>query len=204
MAFDDRLGWLLIGVVIGFFLGYLTRTLREIKEEVHEVDEIVKSEWNKHRDEKGSINLPSWPNIALIIVILATVFAALQSQSAANKVKSTQDELFRTQQKLENVVGCNKELLDQTLKVLNVRTRTAEAAAKANLSLQQSQKWLLDVIFHVPPYSTERQEIARKLYAEDLKEFLDTGNNSEFVSKINRYPKAADLTDCIEDAKSGD
>lgn len=203
MAFDDRLTWLMLGVVIGFFAGYITRTLREIKEEIHEVDEIVKSEWHEKHDEAGAISFPSWPNIALLIVIMATGFAAFQSQEAANKVTSTQDELIKTQNRLESVVSCNKELLGQALTILNARTRASEEAARANLQLQKSQSLMFDVLLHVPPYGPEREAQSLKIYSEDLKAFVDAGGLSQFTAKANRYPKASDLIDCIEDKSGG-
>lgn len=204
MAFDDRLTWLLIGVVIGFFAGYVTRTLREIKEEVHEVDEIVKSEWHEKHDEAGALSPTFWPNVIMILVVVITFWAAVQSQIAANKVTSTQADLITTQKQLGNVVSCNKKLLTQALDVLNARTRVSEEAAKANLQLQKSQGLMFDVLLHIPPYEADRQTRSVQVYAEALKKFIDAGGAVEYSTKVNRFPKAEDLSDCIEDKKNGE
>lgn len=93
MEFADRLGWWLFGCAVGFILGYIVRYLREIKEEVHEVDELVK----KIDKEGGFVRYPYVADVMLIVVVLVTVWAAFLSQKASNDVRENyeQDQVAR-------------------------------------------------------------------------------------------------------------
>ena len=83
MALTDRLESIFIGIVIGFVLGYLTKTLREIKQELDEVDSKV----SEIKDDRGAISFPAWRDAILMIVVFATAYAAILSQRASNDIK---------------------------------------------------------------------------------------------------------------------
>lgn len=122
MEFDERLGWLLLGCAIGFIMGYIVRSLHDIKEELHKVDNHV-----THRDERGIMRFPLAANTALVIVVCITAYAAFKSQKASNDVKDTQDDLA-------HVALCNQQYLKAQAEFLQVylkAPRGQEAAIKA-------------------------------------------------------------------------
>lgn len=79
MEFDDRVKWLLLGCLIGFVLGYIVRSLKDIKEELHEVDDVLKGACGIPNDEQGSIRIPRMQEIGLFIVVLLTVYSSFQA-----------------------------------------------------------------------------------------------------------------------------
>lgn len=104
MDLGDALGWLALGCLIGFVLGYVTRTLQdvlgkvddvdekvhEIKVELDEVDDLVK---NRNcpivRDDEGALKWLTAANVALFIVVMLTAYAAFVSQQASNDVQES-------------------------------------------------------------------------------------------------------------------
>ena len=94
MGLDDRLAYLMIGCAIGFILGYFVRALRDIKEELHEVDEIVKKQ---ERGEAGFMRFPMVANAALILVLGLSLWASFTTQKVNNELADTQDSLVQAQ-----------------------------------------------------------------------------------------------------------
>lgn len=88
MDLVDRMFFMLIGGCIGFVFGYIVRSLREIKDELH-VDEHLE----KKRNEKGTLKVPSLSSIALFIVVLLTAYAAFMSQRASDAVQQNVREV---------------------------------------------------------------------------------------------------------------
>lgn len=110
MELSERIGWLLIGMAVGFALGYIVAQLREIKEEVDEIDEIVKqtrkTPRRRVRDENGFMRIP-------IVADLAYLFALLLVLSGL---------WFSNQQRqaLEESTACNTEYLKSQAQFLSV------------------------------------------------------------------------------------
>lgn len=202
MGLDDRFVYLLLGMAIGFVLGRLTRSLNrleaevdDIKEELDEVDEIIKEEWTeRHRNQDGFIK-PSIPmGISLFIVIAVTVGAAFLSQKAANDAQNAQDALAR-------VTACNSALLSKTIVALNERTTYTGAQATANVDLQKDQSRFFDLLLHRPPYSEHRRFRAAENYQESQHHFLDLTKKTANKIEENPYPTKAELQSCIVVAK---
>lgn len=204
MGFDDRLIWLLLGVAIGFFMGYLTRTLREIKEETHEVNVILKeqhpSKENEPRqqDEGGRINPKFLNGLAIFLVVVLCAFASFKSQRASNELESTQEQLVQTQKRLDKVVDCNADTLTNLLDAINTRTAFTRSAASSNLKLQKDQATMFRILFHIPPYTDKVREAALQDYIKSLGQFVVAGTQSETNAVTTPYPEAVDLYSCID------
>lgn len=205
MGFEDRLTWLILGISIGFFLGYITRilrentsTLHEIKEELDEVDEIVKEQQRRDHDEAGLMRGTLASNIALVAVILLTAFAAFQSQKAVNGLNDTQDQVIQTQQRLEAVTSCTSKVLAQAIAALNVRTETTRISASSNVDLQRAQSEMLAILLHEPPYPDGQRSAAAQAYFKALTEFVKASGEYKDTSDKNPYPTQEQLLDCID------
>lgn len=201
MSFDDRVVYLAIGVVIGFFCGYLTRTLREIKEEIHEVDDILKE--TNTRDEQGffSMSRATVNNVALFFVVLLAFTASIQSQLASNKLDDTQAQYKVTQMQLGKVVACNRDILGSALDALNTRSAFSRTQASSNLTLQKANAQLFNDLLHRPPYSSKHLLQSVKNYTAALNLFVKAGTKSQRISVIVQYPSADELVDCVNKSK---
>lgn len=198
MTPEDRLLWLLLGVAIGIFLGWLTRILRDILEGVKEVDHFLKKSPPRQRDERGAVNMNKLQGVALLIVVLLTAFASWQSQAASNKVADTQDRLKTAQAKLDRVVDCNKTVLSDALNALNTRTSYTQNAAVSNVDLVKAQVTMFDILLHRPPYSDLTRFSATQEYNESAKAFIKAGTEAKNNAILTKYPEAEDLNACIE------
>lgn len=194
MTLDERVIYLLIGVGVGFFLGYLTRVLQEIREGVKEVNSFLKKGPSRKRDERGEITWQTVKNLTLLFVVFLTAFAAVQSQIASNKADDNQKQL-------EQVVGCL--IINQTnlLDTVNTRTSSTQTQAKANKTLQESQRVFFGVLLHRPPYTEVTREKAARDYQDALDAFLKAANASASDAAATKYPTAEELLSCIEDKK---
>ena len=187
MSFEERLVWFLVGAALGFVLGYITRTLREIKEELDEVDTIVKHK----RDETGITRHPLVMDAALFFVVAITVWAAFASQKATNQYQETQE-------KVNLITYCNEEYLNKTIRALNERTTYAQDQATANVNLQRAQARFLSVLLEKPPLPQLDRETALKRYFRSLSEFIVVNGKAEFKAERYPYPTNAELSNCIE------
>lgn len=204
MAFDDRLLSLLVGLAVGFVVGYVVRLLQDIMEELDEVDEIVK-ELGSHEDnhvgngktkpnrqnENGFMRYPWAVNTAALLVVGLTAYAAFVSQRASNDVQDSQD-------RSNQVVACNEQVLGEVLIALDERsTYTAELAA-ANIDLQQAQYDFFTLLAHKPPYSEERRERAFLVYVDAQRVFLDLAEKSRAKVATHPFPTIEDFSKCLE------
>src|SRR6476620_10057801 len=135
MGLPDRIGWMLLGCAIGFFAGYVVRFLQDMKEELDEVDGIVKKQLGeraadkeaRHRkDELGFVRNDLFKDVMLLVVVVLTVVAAFVSATASSKVSDTQNEQVHD-------TDCTQEYLTKTVKALNERAEFTIAQANANL-----------------------------------------------------------------------
>lgn len=189
----DRVIWLAIGCFIGFVLGYIVRSLRDIKDKVDHMDEMVtegdSSKWEK-KGEDGAFSQAFVTYICLALVVFLTAWAAFISQQASNEVK-------RTQEQLTHVTSCNRTYLTQALEVLNGRTVYTRAQAEANINLQTSFNTFLQVLAHKPPYSLAKRTQAFKSYATDLQHFVAISRKNTRQQTANPIPKPGNLTRCF-------
>lgn len=199
MGIEERFVWLIVGCFIGFVLGYYTRYLRSIKEETHEMKEIVVNEFKqRRRDERGAISPKFRNSVALGIVVALTAFASVQSQIASNKVTSTQEDLKAATTKLDRIVDCVIETNTELLDAINTRTTYTQGQAISNADLQRAQAVFFGILLHRPPYSQMRREEAARIYQDALDKFITAATASENNAKFTKYPKAEDLEMCIK------
>jgi cell division protein FtsB len=202
MSLDDRLYWLIIGCLIGFVLGYLTKMLRDaekklddIKEEVDEIEEIVKFEhpdWHsRKRDERGIMSTRVGSNIALVIVVTITAFAAFQANKAVNQVHETQNRQAA-------ITSCTETYLKDTIRTLNLRTVFTLSASRGNVRLQTAQANWLTILAHKPPPTPAENQKAFHTYFRALRTYVRLGTNSQRTANTNPYPTDKDLVDCID------
>lgn len=197
MAFDDRLQFLLLGMAIGFVLGYLVRLVRDIKEELDEVDEIVKKELGPHdRGEGGFMRIPLAADIAILLVVGLTAWASFVSQKASNDVQNTQD-------RIERIILCNQNVLTATLDSLNERSTFTKESVSANIDLQQSQSNFLTILLHNPPYSEAKRAKSIQKYFEDLQRYLSVANKNRDKIATNPLPTLKEFTNCLDSSSKG-
>lgn len=186
MSLDERIGWLLLGCMIGFALGYIVRSLREIKEEIQEVDKTVK----RARNEEGFMRNPIVADVALLLVIVLTVWAAFASQKASNDIQDTQDRIAR-------VTICNQQYLSKTIRALNDRTEKFGFQAQANLELQKAQAAMLSVLTAKPPKAAKEKRKAFEDYFDALNEFVSTSAEYQAEAVATPYPTNEELGTCL-------
>jgi ABC-type multidrug transport system fused ATPase/permease subunit len=179
MDLSDRLLYLVIGCAIGFTIGYIVRGLREIKEEVQELDEHVK----RDRNDAGYMRFPIVADIALLVVVCLTVYAAFASQKASNAVQDNQ--------------RCSEEFLADTIAALNVRTEYTASQTEANVAVQKAQADFFLGIYEQPT----NDEVELRLfseYATALEEFVKTSEKTSNNFEENKYPTAEDFKKCLK------
>lgn len=196
MAFDDRLGFLILGGMIGFILGYIVRSLRDIKEELDEVDELVKDRF-KNRDESGFIN-STLGNVALIVVIGLTVFASIASQRAHNDSENALKQFNAAQVQLAHQTLCNRTVLKDALVALNERTTYSEAQVNTNVALQTSFSRLLGTLLNNPDLSPKQREDATNKYFQDLTNYVSIADKTKQKVRDNPFPSDEELSSCLE------
>lgn len=197
MAFDDRLVYLLLGMAIGFVLGYFTRLVRETKEELDEVkDEIEKDvipNLHRHeRDEDGFISSTA-ASIMLLLVVGLAAFASFASQKASNDANHALD-------RVETISTCNQKVLTAALVALNERSTYTKASADANVDLQKSQRDFFTILLHQPPYSEAKQSQSVQDYYQDLLTFLKLAKKNAEKVGSNPYPDPSELQQCVSAA----
>lgn len=179
MNFPDRIGWLVLGSVIGFLFGYIVRYLQEIKEELHEVDEIMREHVAEDNTEAGWARTPMLMDIALAVVVILTVWAAVSSQIASRGVKETQANL-------RVVSACNQHYLVQTVEALHERTTFTKDQAQANIELQKAQSDYFRFLLKKPPYPLDQQSAAAQVYLDALTKFVSLSLKTS--AKAAEYP----------------
>lgn len=93
MGLEDRILWMAVGCFVGFVLGYIVRARRDIKEikrMVEHVDEVVTENPSKwERDEHGFMRFPVVSDVAILIVVVLTVWAAFSTAKVNGELNDT-------------------------------------------------------------------------------------------------------------------
>lgn len=198
MSFDDRLIYFILGCAVGAIVGYIVASLRYIREELDEVDNIVKHNGHRDdppegetrsRDERGAMKL-SGSQVAILFVVLLTAWAAFASQKASHEAKTAQNSLAA-------VSDCNRVYLQKTIVALNERTTYTQESTKANVELQKSQATFFGILLHKPPYSQRKQNAAAQVYFAALNHFIDISEKSAQKVAQNPFPTDEELASCL-------
>lgn len=189
MDLSEAFWYVGFGGIIGFILGYIVRALQEIKEELDVVEKAVGGD--RDRNEQGFVMVTKAANIALLVVVLLTVWAAFASQRASNDVEETQDTIAA-------ITVCNQQFLEGTLAAVNERTTYSSEQAQANIDLQESQAVFVDVLQEDPPPTSIRQQRAIRVYSDALDNYLDLQQKTAENIADNPYPTPEALQQCLE------
>jgi hypothetical protein len=181
MTFDSRVGWWVLGCVIGFIVGYIVRSLREINAKVDEVKDHVAK---KDPDDDGVTRRDIINNIALFLVVLLTIWAAFTSQQTSNSERAT--------------VSCTEKFLAKTIIALNARTSFTLAQAKANAALQKAQLDFLGSYVQDPSSPPQQRRDALRTYVVKLTDFLTAVSKTSNAADQFPYPTDKEFSDCLE------
>ena len=200
----DRIGWLLLGCAIGFVLGWIVRGLRDIKEELDELDKHVHfRDPNNNPDETGAMKLPKGKDIALMLVVALTFYAALMSQIASNKSSDTADKMLDTQQAIINLqseqkqnLDCTTQVLFDAIRALNERTEYTSKQAQANVALVKAQ---LDLLLRGqdPNLTDAESQALLNVYISKVQEFIELSAQTASQQVEFPYPTVQDLSKCL-------
>lgn len=197
MAFDDRLLCLLGGLAVGIVIGYLVRLSQEnraIKEELDEVDHIVKDIQKHERNESGFMRKPWVVNLVAILLVGIAVYAAVASQEANNNMQASVD-------RNEIVTYCNLAVTSDALVALNERSTYTVSQTQANVDLQSDFADLINLLLHKPPYNEDIRIEAFQKYQTSLNNFVRLANNTVDKAEDNPFPEVDDLVDCINNGE---
>lgn len=188
MTLDNRVGYLLLGMFIGFILGYVVRLLREIKEELDEM--IEHQDWDHKRDESGFMRYPIAADLAVLVVVAITAYAAFVSQVASNNSHTAVNSIAA-------VSDCNSKFISDTLVALNQRATYSADAIKANQLLQKDQRDFFVILLHKPPYTHHKLVQSTHDYVHSLNHYLAVSNKN--LKKLQAYslPSSTSYSDCL-------
>lgn len=201
MDFDDRLAWLLFGCAIGFILGYIVRSLREIKKDSHETNEVVHHVdelMTRRKNDDGFVRYPVLKDVMLFTVVLLVAWSAFASQSASNQVTDNQEQIASATAWNVKLAKCNQTFLEKALVALNERTVYVEEQAKSNVRLQKAQAdfWMLLLV--VPPEPESVQRDAASTYLEALRHFVTISTKAAEKVRTNPYPTIKEFKACAD------
>jgi hypothetical protein len=216
MDLDDRAFYILSGMAIGAVLGYLTRMLQEIrkdvvhinndvhdiKEEVDEIDAIVKN--RRERDEGGFVRFPIVADVILLSVIAMTVWAAWTTGETNSKLEDAISDIQVTQKsdeaqevRIRKVTSCTLEFTSKTIQALNERTTYTGRASEANAKVLQAQQDFLEVILQIPPPSDADAVAALRTYTSAVAEYNVLIKKDKTKRNRFAYPTNEELASCL-------
>lgn len=202
MELYETIFHVLLGVGIGYVLGRFHSYLREIKEELDEVDDIV-----KRHDESGFMRNPIMADIAVLLAIAICVWAAFSTNSTNNKLENNlkedqvqQAELLKAQEAIERLSICNQTYLTQTVVALNERTEYAQNRADANVKVVKSESKFWRFLLVEPPPSDEEGRAALERYLVLIDEFVEASERAKNNVVLHPFPTDEDLKSCYDAA----
>lgn len=176
----ERTILILIGVGIGFVLGYITSQLRKIEEVTTEVLDIEQHK----KDEQGSITWrPKVSQLALFAVVLLTVWAAFQAGS--------------TNANLDRTVNCVVDYNKKQGVALEGRDGAVKDGTQSEIELWNSYEKLYEVATKDPSKTEQVQEQLR----DDILEHRDELVEIQKTRASNPYPDPNFITICKEQSK---
>lgn len=170
MDLGDRIGWLILGCLIGFVLGYIARSLRDIKEELDEVDELVKHVSGADNEQAEARKKEWWqrrlrgPDFALLAVVVITAYAAFMSQSASNDSKNASDLGVKT-----------------ALDVKKNYEADQLARCKGGTESRDVQRETVDAIYELATGSLKRDASSPPLTATEVKQY------NAYIDRVNAF-----------------
>lgn len=198
MGIDDRLVLFALGCVLGFILGRFDLRLRDIKDQMNEIDECVHECRKRIRDERGTMKISAIRHGALLVVVALCFVSTYLSGSAANKSNDTSQRVIQLQSEQKQNVDCTTQVLFDAIRALNERTTYSGAQADANIALVQGQLDLLLRSQDPNLTDAEGQELFQT-YVAKVQEFIELANKTKGQQLEFPYPTVEDLTRCLAD-----
>lgn len=186
--------WLLVGFVFGYIVGRIQNGFQDNKE----------SHMSKRkRDERGIFRYPLLADAAALIVVIITVFAAIQSQAASNHAQDAIAEV-KVQTEVRNAeTKCISTVVFATIQALNERTTYTIRQAQANVDLQRAQALLIDFFLTATPTTPEAEgRAAISRYFEALQIFTKLAAQTAGKAKQYEYPTEEEFLGCIHNARN--
>lgn len=174
MSMSDRLGWFVLGAVIGFVIGFIVRGFREMK---------------VRKNENGAIKEQTILRISLFCVIVISVTAAFLSQRATNNVTKDQKQISR-------IVICDQKFLSLTIAALNQRTVYQKSQLDANVTLQRAQYVFFTTLLKPGVSDTVKLKSVRT-YIAALNNFVNINVKTGVTQKQNPYPTEEQFIGCL-------
>lgn len=215
MDLDDRALYLILGMVLGSALGYVVRMLQEIqkdivvvngevhdiKEEVDEIDSIVKT---KRRDEAGFMRVPVVADILVISVLALTVWAAWSTGETNNKLEAAITDISANQKaddlqevRIQKITSCTLEFTSKTIEALNERTTYTGRSSEANAQVLQAQQDFLEIILRIPPPSDADALAALRTYTDAVAKYNILEDKAKDKRNEFAYPTNEELAACL-------
>lgn len=216
MDLDDRAFYIIVGMAIGAVLGYFTRILQEIrqdvvvlnndvheiKEEVDEIDTIVKL--GHERDERGEAQPSLIYRLVLVSVIAMAVWASFTTNATNNKLENALTEIQNNQAaddqqeiRIQKVTSCTLEFTSKTIQALNERTKYAGKATDANARVLQAQQDFLEIILKIPPPSDQEALAALRTYTNAVGNYNVIADKNKKKRLRYAYPTNEELEACL-------
>ena len=200
VTLDERVTYLLVGIAIGFTLGYFTAYLKKIKNTVVHIEEIVV----KDRKEEGHVKLPNfatmgawrgrfprWRNAALFLVVVMTFWAAIASQVASNKSDENAESISKA-------TFCNQQIISKLVVALNERVEAGRSQTDANVELQKGFLEFLQILQFQPPKPEAERRTAFDGYVTKLDNFVEAAEKSKTKGDLYPYPTFNELSQCLD------
>lgn len=201
MELHETIWHILLGVSIGYILGRFHSYLREIKEELDEVDDIVKGQ--RAQDEKGIVQHRIALNVALAVVVLLSLWASISSQIQSDDLQDTNSDLKTAQADLKDAqsaikrIGvCNQVSLTQLVQALNERVGYTQGRADADVALTKSEAKFWTLILTEPPPSPEEGRAALEKYLGLINDFVKASAEAKIKGNEFPYPTEEELKAC--------
>lgn len=209
MDLDERVFYLILGLVIGFFIGRITKSLKHIDETVSEVDEIIKRDHEEHShryDEDGYFKPPSLTQMTsqitshgliLFFVVGIVAYSAIVSQISSNTVQDQADANSENTRTIGAITNCTAKNLGDTLDAINSRTIYSESVGQASLVQLDAQKKLIVSALEDPPLETNRVTRSLSIYLDSVNELSRLQTKTLGAQQINPYPTVEDFQRCL-------
>lgn len=149
----ERVIFFLVGSGFGWILHIFVSTIRETKDEVHEVLEI-----ERHRDEAGLLQHRWAFNISFSLLMVFVFYAAYSSyQNGRNLVQNQQEDFVRVCVAAEDIRNVQRKTVDAVYTLAtsfvqkDERDLTEEEKARVNLFIDRSNRFREDAYNAIEP-----------------------------------------------------
>lgn len=184
--------WLLVGFVFGYIVGRIQNGFQDNKE-----SRMV------NRDERGIFRYPLLADVAALLVVIITVFAAIQSQAASNDAQDAIAEVKVQTDVRNSETKCVSTVVFATIQALNERTTYTIKQAQANVALQRAQALLIDFFLTATPTTPEEEgRAAISRYFGALQTFTKLAAKTAGKTKQYEYPTEEEFLVCIHRARN--